>query len=41
MPWHLDPTVEVQQSCVLVAAMDSNEMQSVSLHVLQHPHADE
>ena len=37
MPWHIPQTDGMEQPCVLVAVMDGNEMQSVSLHVLQQP----
>lgn len=35
MPWHIEACDGLEQSCILVATMDGNEMLRVSLHVAQ------
>ena len=37
MPWQIEAAEELQQSCILVATMNGNEMMSVSLHVASSP----
>jgi len=33
MPWQIKADESLSQSCILVAVMNGNEMQSVSLHI--------
>ena len=40
MPWQIEPKDGLDQPCILVAVMNGNEMQSVSLHVAPQPQTE-
>ncbi len=41
MPWQIEPGDGLSKRCILVAVMNGNEMQSVSLHVAEQPKREE
>jgi hypothetical protein len=41
MPWQIEAGDGLNQRCILVAVMNGNEMQSVSLHVAEQPKRDD
>ena len=41
MPWQILPGDGLEKPCILVAVMNGNEMQSVSLHVAEQPKQDD
>jgi hypothetical protein len=41
MPWQIEPSEGLSKTCILVATMNGNEMQAISLHVADPPkHAE-
>lgn len=40
MPWQIEADETLSQPCILVAVMNGNEMQSVSLHISPKPQAE-
>jgi hypothetical protein len=40
MPWQIEASEGLDQPCILVAVMNGNEMQSVSLHISPEPQAE-
>ena len=41
MPWQIEPSEDLNRACILLAVMNGNEMQSVSLHVADPGTRDE
>lgn len=40
MPWQIEAGDGLAKRCILVAVMNGNEMQSISLHVAEQPQGE-